>query len=280
VLASFCGDSPADLSELADNSSADGSGFTEATFIGRRSRRSPGAGCSHTHRADTRQIATQDPVEAKLLPLDAEFAEMAEPSPGYEPLLVQMGLDQFAARGLAKFAVRRARKRAEHSKLYRQIFKDIRFLAKGPRQRAALIRCARRLHDSWEATPILGDILFQANVDEFEFMRLLKLAAAGHDVNFNRTTKVAAEIASQLSIKRGPKIRPASVAHEFFLKGNIGIELGPWPKPQQDRAAEYVDALTAATRKEFNFPDFDSRPAQRRLRALKDRLFNKNFCIN
>ena len=48
VLASFCGDSPADLSELVDNSSADGSGFTEATFIGRRSRRSPGAGCSHT----------------------------------------------------------------------------------------------------------------------------------------------------------------------------------------------------------------------------------------
>ena len=56
------------------------------------------------------------------------------------------------------------------------------------------------------------------------------------NVNFDRITKVAAEIASQLSIKRGPKISPASVAHEFFLNGNIGIELGPWPKPEQDRA--------------------------------------------
>ena len=123
--------------------------------------------------------------------------------------------------------------------------------------------------NSWKATPILGDILYQANVDEFEFMRLLKLAAGGHDVDFNRITKVAIEVASQLSIKRGPKVRRASVAHEFFLKGNIGIELRQWPKPQQDRAAEYVDLLTAATRKEFDDPDFDPRPAQRRLRALR-----------
>ncbi len=201
--------------------------------------------------------------------LDVEFADMAKPSLGYEPLLMKMGLDQFAARALAKLAIRRARTRAKESKLYREVVTDIRFLAKGPRQRAALVRCARRLHDSWEATPILGDILYQANVDEFELMRQLKLAAAGHDVDFNRITKVAVEVASQLLIKRGPKIRPASVAHEFFLKGNIGIELRQLPKPQQDRAAEYVDSLTAATRKEFNHPDFDPRPAQRRLRALK-----------
>lgn len=192
--------------------------------------------------------------------LDVEFAEMAKPSPGYESLLVEMGWDRFAARGLAKFAIRRARKQAKESKLYREVFKDIRYLAQGPRQKAALVRCAGRLHDSWEATPIPGDILYRANVDEFEFMRLLKLAAEGHEVNFNRITKVAVEIQSQLSIKRGPKMRPASVAHEFFLKGNIGIELGKWPRPQQDRAAEYVDALTAATRKEFEDPDFDSRP--------------------
>lgn len=96
-------------------------------------------------------------------------------------------------------------------------------------------------------------------------MDLLKLAADGHEIEVGRITEVAAKVAAQISLKRGPKIRAASVAHEFFLKGNIGIDLGPWPKPQQERAAEYVDALTAATRKEFNFPDFDSRPAQRRL---------------
>jgi hypothetical protein len=198
-----------------------------------------------------------------------DIAELSKPSRGYEPLLMKMGWDQFAARGLAKFAVRRARKHAREIKLYRQVFNDIRYLAKGPRQRAALVRYAKRLRDTWEANPIVGDLLYRANVDEFEFMRLLNLVAEGREVEFNRLKEIAAEVASQLSIKRGPKIRPASAAHEFFLNGNIGIELGPWPEPQQDRAAEYVDALTAATRKEFEIPDFDSRPAKRRLSALK-----------
>ncbi len=76
---------------------------------------------------------------------NVEFLELARPSPGYEPLLMKMGWDQFAARGLAKFVVRPAKQRARESKLYRQVTKDIRILAKGPRQQAALIRCAQRL---------------------------------------------------------------------------------------------------------------------------------------
>ena len=206
-------------------------------------------------------------VKGNSSSVSIDIAELSKPSRGYEPLLMKMGWDQFAARGLAKFVVRRARKRANESKLYCQVFKDIRYLAKGPRQRAALVRYAKRLCDR-EANPIVGDLLYRANVDELEFMRLLNLAAEGQEAEFNRLKEIAAKVASQLSIKRGPKIRPASAAHEFFLKGNIGIELGPWPEPQQDRAAEYVDALTAATRKEFETPDFDSRPAQRRLSAL------------
>jgi hypothetical protein len=201
--------------------------------------------------------------------LDIEFAQMAKPSLGYEPLLMKMGLDQFAARGLARFAIRRAKKQAKESNLYREVFKDIQYLSKGPRQRAALVRYAKRLHDAWEKSSVVGDLLYKANVNEFEFVRLLKLAAEGHEVDVDRITKIAAKVASQTSIKRGPKISVPSGAHEFFLKGNIGIELGPWPKPQQDRTAEYVDALTIATRREFGISDFDSRPAQRQLRPLR-----------
>ena len=207
-------------------------------------------------------------VKGNSSSVSIDIAELSKPSRGYEPLLMKMGWDQFAARGLAKFVVRRARKHAKESKLYSQVLKDIRYLAIGPRQRAALVRYAKRLRDIWEANPIVGDLLYRANVDELEFMRLLNLTAEGQEAEFNRLKEIAAKVASQLSIKRGPKIRPASAAHEFFLKGNIGFELGPWPEPQQDRAAEYVDALTAATRKEFETPDFDSRPAQRRLSAL------------
>jgi hypothetical protein len=196
---------------------------------------------------------------------DIEFVELAKPSPGYEPLLMKMGWNQFAARGLAKFVVRRAKLRAKESKLYRQVTKDIRILAKGPRQRAAFIRCAQRLRNIWEVTPFVGELLYKANVDDFEFMRLLKLAAEGHRNEFNRVKEIAAKVAPQLSIKRGPKIGAASAAHESFLKDEFRLGLGPWPKPQQDRAAEYVDALTAATRGEFKISDFDPRPAQRRI---------------
>jgi hypothetical protein len=204
-------------------------------------------------------------VNRNLSRSEIEFVELAKPSPGYEPLLMKMGWNQFAARGLAKFVVRRAKQRAKESKLYRQATKDIRILAKGPRQQAALIRCAQRLRDLWKAAPFVGELLYNANVDDFEFMRLLKLAAEGHRNEFNRVTEIAAKVAQQLSIKRGPKISAASAAHETFLKDEFGLGLGPWPKPQQGRAAEYVDALTAATREEFKISGFDPRPAQRRL---------------
>jgi|HubBroStandDraft_6_1064221.scaffolds.fasta_scaffold765406_2 hypothetical protein len=60
------------------------------------------------------------------------FENWRKPSPGYEPLLMKMGLDQFAARAIAKFAVRNGKQRARESKFYRQVSEDIRFFAKGP----------------------------------------------------------------------------------------------------------------------------------------------------
>jgi hypothetical protein len=195
-----------------------------------------------------------------------DIAEWTRPSPGYEPLLMKMGWDQFAARGIAKFVVRRARRRTKEDPLYRQVLGDIRFFAKTPRQRAAIVRRAKRLHAAWEKTSMVGDLLFKAGVDELVLMPLLKLLAEGHEGELNRIMELAARVASQLSIKRGPKVSAPSAAYEFLDRGQLGIKLGPWPKPQQDRPAEYVDALTAATRKEFKNPNFDSRPAQRRRR--------------
>jgi hypothetical protein len=195
-----------------------------------------------------------------------DIAEMTKPSPGYEPLLMKMGWDPFTARGIAKFVVRRARQRADESKFYSQVVGDIRFFAKDPRQRAAIVRRAKCLHDAWEMTPVVGDLLFKAGIDELEFMPLLKSVVEGHEGDLKSIVAIAAKAASRLSIKRGPKISAPSTAHELFLNGRLGVELGPWPKPQQDRTAEYVDALTAATRKEFKNPDFDCRPAKRRRR--------------
>jgi hypothetical protein len=208
------------------------------------------------------------PVQANGRRSD-HIAELTKPSSGYEPLLMTIGWHQFAARGIAKFVVRRARQRVNESQSYRQVLSDVRFFASGPRQRAAIVRRAKHLHGAWEKMSMVGDLLFKVAVDELEFMPLLKSVAEGHEGELNRIVELAAKIESRLSIKRGPKVSAPSLAYEFLHSGQLGIELGPWPKPQQDRAAEYVDALTAATRKEFQNPDFDSRPAKRRKGILK-----------
>ena len=209
------------------------------------------------------------PVQTNGVRRDFDIAELTKPSPGYEPLLMKMGWDQFTARGIAKFVVRRARRRVGESKFYRQVLSDVRFFAKGPRQRAAIVRRAKRLHGAWEKTSMVGDLLFRTGVDDFNFMSLLKQVAEGRESELNRVIEIAAKVVSRLSIKRGPKVSAPSTAHELFLNGQLGIELGPWPKPRQDRPAAYVDALTLATRAEFKNSDFDSRPAQRRLRTSK-----------
>jgi hypothetical protein len=199
---------------------------------------------------------------------DDDIAELTKPSAGYEPFLMKMSLDQSAARGIANFVTRRAKQHAKDSKLDNRVLRDIRFLAKGPRQRPALVRCAQRLHDGWKATPIVGDILSQAGVDEFKFMGLLELVAKGQEVDVRRLTEIAARAVPRLSTRRGPKIGAASAAHEFFLNDKLGITRKPWPKNHENRPAEYVDALTVATRREFKNPDFDPRPAQRRSKGL------------
>lgn len=192
--------------------------------------------------------------------------EWTKPSLGYEPLLMQAGVDQFAARAIAKFAVRQGRRRVEDGKFYREVSRDIRFLAKAPRQRAAICRCARRLQNAGKMTPFVADLLHEASVDEGEFMRLLEAVVEGRKAELRRIFRLAAATAPHLSGHRGPKISAPSATHEFLLGHKLLVPLGPWPKVRQEYAAEYVDALTAATRKEFGNADFDPRPARRRTR--------------
>jgi hypothetical protein len=70
---------------------------------------------------------------------------LSTPSPGYEPLLMEAGWSQFAARGVAKLAVRHGRRRAEESKWQRGVVDAIRFLARRKRQRRAILSRAKYL---------------------------------------------------------------------------------------------------------------------------------------
>jgi hypothetical protein len=69
-----------------------------------------------------------------------------------------------------------------------------------------------------------------------------------------------------LSIARGPKIGAASAAHEFLLAGFVSF-MGPHAYTWSTLEDDFIDAVTEATRLEFDEPEFDPRPAHRRRKA-------------
>jgi len=186
-------------------------------------------------------------------------------SPGYEPLFVESGWNPLVARGMARLAVRHGKRRANESKRRRPVFDAIRFLGERPHQWRAVRRCAELLLRAWSETSIIETIFDEAGIIETEFIRLLEAVVEGRDADCHRIMEIAAMLSSRLSLQRGPKVRAQSEAHEFILASCTKVS-----KKRSDsyhRPAEYVDALTEATRREFNDPDFDPRPARRRLKA-------------
>jgi len=191
------------------------------------------------------------------------------PSRGYEPLLMEAGWNRIAARGVAKIAVRHGRRCAEESSWRRPVVDAIRFLAKPQRQRRALLPRAKLILQVCKETSIIETIFFEAGLIEFEFVRLLESVVEGREVDCRRITEIAALRAPRLSLPGGPKVSAPSAAHEFLLDPEIGITLRRPPATYRKRKAEYVDALTAATRLEFNAPHFDPRPVRRRIARQK-----------
>jgi hypothetical protein len=191
------------------------------------------------------------------------------PSSGYEPLLVEAGWNPFIARAAATVAVRRGNRCAKESKLRRPVFDAIRFLAQRPRQARAILRCAKLLVEAWTETSIIETLFDEAGLSETEFIGLLESVVEGREVDRQRIMEIAALVAPFISLSRGPKVTAPSVAHEFLLEYGIGGPIKRRPYSGRNRTEEYADPLTEATRREFNAPHFDARPARRRLKALR-----------
>lgn len=141
----------------------------------------------------------------------------------------------------------------------------VRFLAKPHRKKSAGYRRIALLLAASSETSIIETIFEDAGLDEFEFIDSLKTAAIGDKDAYRRVIEIAANLAPHLSIPLGPKITAPSVAHEFFLK-EIVSPLKPSRYTCNPDKDDFTDAVTAATRREFNDNDFDPRPAVRRLK--------------
>lgn len=191
-----------------------------------------------------------------------EYLDELPPSPGYEPLLVDAGWNCVAARGMAALALQRSEQLATESKWRRQAVDAIRFLTR-KRQVRAVRKRAELLIKAAQTTTV-ETIFSEAKLDEGEFLFLLRSVVEGRTVDYQRIREIASLISPRLAVPRGPKVRIASVAHEFFLNPKMGLAPRRRPSAYRNRDAEYVSPLTAATCLEFDEPDFDPRPAQRR----------------
>jgi hypothetical protein len=195
----------------------------------------------------------------------------SEPSRGYEPMLVERGAHPIVARMMARLLVRRGTRIAHESEWYPRVVDAIRFLATPGRRRSAIVTRAQFLLAAWERTSIIETIFGAAGLDVFEFIEALKLAVEGDQIAWRRVSEIAASIAPHASIQRGPKVRAASAAHEFLLEetGQLtGSRAYTWSDDKgNDDRGDFTDPLTKATRLEFDQPDFDPRPAHRRVKA-------------
>lgn len=191
----------------------------------------------------------------------------APASPGYEPWLIERGTNRIAARGLAMVLTRAGRRRAKDSQWRLKVVKAIRFLAKPGRRKDAFMRKAVFLLEAWEETAVIETIFRQAGRDEFEFTRLLNSARNGEvAVLFGCLAEIAAALGPFLSVARGPKVSAELEAHEFFL-AEIATPTGAAGYAWSDLEDDFIDDQTKATRREFNSPSFDPRPAHGKVNA-------------
>ena len=206
-------------------------------------------------------------MERHLKPLGEALLAVAKlpPSPGYEPLLRQ-GADLLLARMMARLLVRRGKRIEEENLRHRSVVGAVRFLAKPGRRRSSIALRARALLAAWDETSTIESIFRSAARDSVtEFAAALKGAVTGDIVACERVTAIAGILLPVLSNPPGPKISAASASHEFLLETLAWEEMShgyTWSEVEGD----FMDELTLATRREFADPDFDPRPAYRRLK--------------
>src|SRR6202453_4030280 len=93
----------------------------------------------------------------------------------------------------------------------------LRFLAKPGRTKHAISRKASILLEAERIDSHLGMIFQGSNLSPFEYIDLLGAVVRGDESASQRVREIAAVLAPQLSIRRGPKVSRASVAHELLL---------------------------------------------------------------
>jgi hypothetical protein len=183
----------------------------------------------------------------------AERAEENFPSKAYGPYLEARGFAPFLARGLGSLTISLGTREADEAKRVAPVVEAIRFLARGDRQKRAILSRAKLVLAASKETSIVDELFRNAGLHEGEFLRLLQTVIDGGVVT------------PSVRRARGPKIAAASAEHERFLETNASFGL-PGGYTWSKDAGDFVDPRTRATRQEFGEPDFAPRSARRRVK--------------
>jgi hypothetical protein len=199
-----------------------------------------------------------------------KYVAALPPSPGYERYLVEGGVDPILARAMSRIVVRRGNRVAVESARLEEVVSAIRFLAKPGRRKQSIVDRVDVLLVALKETTVFEKITRDTGLELSDFMLSLKAVGEGREDVYHRLTKSAASVAPYLTMRRGPKVRPQSAAHEFFLE--VLDKLGkPGSFTWQDAKGEFTDPRTEATRREFGLSRFNPRPAHSRWSAGKSK---------
>ena len=185
---------------------------------------------------------------------------------GYVKFLTGLGYDRNWAGLLAAWVVATGRRKAQAAEMQLKVFEAIRFIAKPGRTKEPFLRQTRIILSACEDTALLDELFEDAPLRELEFIEHLRLAVEGDRLARQSATAIAAAaIKYRASVPRGPKVSPASAAHEYLLETLRNFRSGAYT--WSDIESVFTDQLTQATAEEFDEPGFDPRPPYRRVRA-------------
>jgi hypothetical protein len=193
--------------------------------------------------------------------------------PGYETLLVGRGHPLTRARGASSWLIRVGKEEAKKAPKQRIVADTLRFLAKPGRTKGSISRKAAALIEVCNTTAALSDVFRDSEISLVEFVEALEGAVRGELAACLRVTEVAAALAPGLSVRRGPKISAASIAHQMLLQ-LLANTAGPKSYTSNPIIGDFTDPLTHATRTAFNNPKFDPRPAFRRHKVCRQQKSN------
>jgi hypothetical protein len=186
-------------------------------------------------------------------------------SAGYEPTLTQQGFHPIWSRGLAHLIKRSGDRRAKEQQLRPQVVKAIKALPSAPRER--LLSYSEDLQQIANESSIIDTICSEVGLREWDLLAPLRRIAEDETADRQSLVNVVSKLGPALRVPRGRKTSAASFAHQFLLEDGLPDQLNCSTLTYSDKAEDFTDPLTRATRVEFGDNDFSPRAASRRAKG-------------